>query len=194
MESKKKLLLVDDDGLVLATMGKGLEEYGFIVSLADNGMDAVKLAAKDKPDLAILDLRMPGLSGLETAQELKKLGVPSMFLSAHNDKESVKQAIIEDAMGYLVKPIDVSKAIPSIEAALERSQDLNGLRDTENRLNNALQTGNQVNVAVGIIMERKRLPRQEAYELLRNKARSEQCKVKEIANDILAAWEKFNNF
>lgn len=193
METKKKLLLVDDDGLVLATMGKGLKEYGFKVIVTDNGKDALKLAAKDKPDLAILDLCMPGLSGIETAQELKHLGVPSMFLSAHNDKESVNQAIAEDALGYLVKPIDVSRAVPTIEAALERSQDLYGLRDTEKRLNTALQTGNKVNVAVGIIMERKKLSRQDAYELLRNRARSQQRKVKEVANEILMAWETVNN-
>ncbi|MDJ0834262.1 MAG: response regulator [Gammaproteobacteria bacterium] len=193
MIDSTKLLLVDDDGLVLSTMGKGLEQAGYQVALANNGKQALELAEEDEPDLVILDVRMPEMSGFEAAQALKKMGIPAIFLSAYNDDEYVKQALAEDAMGYLVKPIDVDKAIPMIEAALERARDLSQLREETQRLDNALQTGNQVNVAVGIMMERNKLDRQSAYELIRGKARSEQRKVKEVAIEILEAWNKIND-
>ncbi len=189
----KKLLLVDDDGLVLSTFGKGLTDHGYNVVLSDNGEDALKIALKEQPiDLAILDMRMPGMSGIETAQGLKSLGIASIFLSAYNDKEHVKQAIDEGALGYLMKPIDVEKAFPAIESALLRAIEIQKLFDIKHRLDAALETSNQVNVVVGIFMERHRIERQDAFELLRMKARSSRRKVKDIAEEILTAWHTVN--
>ena len=119
---KARLLLVDDDGIVLATFGRGLKDAGYAVSIADNGEEGLRIASKEPPvDLAILDMRMPGLSGIETAHGLKQLGIPSIFLSAYDDEACVKQAVAGGALGYLVKPVDVEKAIPTIEAALKRA-------------------------------------------------------------------------
>jgi len=189
----KKILLVDDDGLVLATFGKGLKDNGYLVSIADNGEEAVRIISEDgAPDLAILDMRMPGLSGLETAKALKQFDVPVIFLSAYDDDADVKQAVAEGALAYLVKPIDVEKAIPTIEAVLERAEEIRVLRNTEIRLDGALETGNLVNIAVGILMERHRLGRQDAFEILRKKARSEQRKVRDVAEAMLDAWHAFN--
>ncbi len=189
----KKLLLVDDDGLVLSTFGKGLADHGYDVVLADSGEEALRVAEKEQSiDLAILDIRMPGLSGIEVAQSLKCLGIASMFLSAYDDKNYVKQAVDEGALGYLVKPIDVEKAIPAIESALQRALEIQALFDTKQRLDSALETGNQVNVVIGILMERHRLARQDAFELLRMKARSSRRKVKDIAEEMLGAWDMIN--
>lgn len=189
----KKLLLVDDDGLILATFGKELRDAGYIVSLADRGDEGLRIAAQEpSPDLAILDISMPGISGIETALGLKQLGVPAVFLSAYDDEEYVKQAVANGAFGYMVKPIDVNKAIPTIEAALKRARDLADYAETEKRLNGALETGSIVNVVIGMLMERHKLGRQDAFELLRSKARSEQRKVKEVAEEALNAWETFN--
>lgn len=189
----KKLLLVDDDGLVLATFGKELRDAGYSVSLADRGDEGLRIAAQESPpDLAILDICMPGISGIETAQGLKQLGVPAVFLSAYDDEEYVKQAVDQGALGYMVKPIDVNKAIPTIEAALKRAKDLSYYEETEKRLTGAIETGSIVNVVVGMLMERHKLGRDDAFELLRAKARSEQRKVKSVADEALNAWETFN--
>lgn len=189
----KKLLLVDDDGLVLATFGKELRDAGYSVSLADRGDEGLRIAAQESPpDLAILDICMPGISGIETAQGLKQLGVPAVFLSAYDDEEYVKQAVEQGALGYMVKPIDVNKAIPTIEAALKRAKDLSYYEETEKRLTGAIETGSIVNVVVGMLMERHKLGRDDAFELLRAKARSEQRKVKSVADEALNAWETFN--
>ncbi|VAW64930.1 hypothetical protein MNBD_GAMMA11-1212, partial [hydrothermal vent metagenome] len=151
----KKILLVDDDGLVLSTFGKGLKDNGYRVSMVDSGEQAVRLVRNESSfDLAILDMRMPGLSGIETAKVLAQFNVPVIFLSAYDDEADVKQAVTEGALAYLVKPIDVEKAVPTIETALQRAMEIRVLRDTEIRLDSALETGNLVNVVVGILMER----------------------------------------
>ncbi|VAW59430.1 hypothetical protein MNBD_GAMMA08-1091 [hydrothermal vent metagenome] len=193
MINTKKILLVDDDGLVLSTFGKGLKDNGYAVVMADNGQAAVDIAWQDEAiDLAILDMRMPGLSGAETAKLLAPLGVPVVFLSAYGEEESVKQAIAEGALAYMVKPIDVEKAIPTIEAALQSAVDIKTLNEAEKRLQGALETGNQVNVVVGILMEQYKINRQDAFELIRKKARTEQRKVKDIADEMLLAWHELN--
>ena len=190
---RKTLLLVDDDGLVLATMSRELRESGYDVLIADDGEKGLALAARTPPpDLAILDIRMPGISGIELAALLRKNGIASIFLTAYDDRTYVEQAIAEGALGYLVKPIDVGRIIPTIETALHRSAELERLREKARRLGSALETGNSVNVAVGMLMEHYRLERNEAYELLRRKARSERRKVKEVADEVMAAWEEID--
>lgn len=193
MAETKRLLLVDDDGVALATFGKGLKDSGYEVLQADSGEAGLNLLNEGPPpDLAILDMRMDGMSGTEVAEELRLLGIPSIFLSAFDNDEYVQQALAKGALGYLVKPINVDKAIPTIEAALKRAHDLHELKETEKRLDGALESSNTINVVVGILMERHRLGKQEAFELLRKKARSEQRKVKDVAEEILNAWNTFN--
>ena len=190
----KKLLLVDDDALVLATFGRGLRDAGYTVLVAATGEEAVEMVAKDYPDLVILDIRMPGLSGIDVSRHLGELGVPVVHLSAYDDPETLQGALEQGALGYLVKPIDVAKAIPTIETALKRANDLQRLQATEGRLNRALDTANVVNFAVGIISERHRIDRQKAFDLIRDQARSKRRKVKEIAREILDATDYINRF
>lgn len=190
----KRLLLVDDDALVLATFGRGLRDAGYTVLVAATGEEAVEMVAKDYPDLVILDIRMPGLSGIDVSRHLNELGVPVVHLSAYDDQETLQDALNQGALGYLVKPIDVTKAIPTIETALKRADDLQRLQATEGRLNRALETANVVNFAVGIISERHRIDRQTAFDLIRDRARFERRKVKEIAREILDATDYINRF
>ncbi|WP_177419740.1 ANTAR domain-containing response regulator [endosymbiont of Lamellibrachia barhami] len=187
-----RLLLADDDGVVLATFGKGLRDAGYAVMEADSGEAAIGLAQNDRPDLAILDVRMPGMSGVEVAKEMRKIGVPVIFLSAYDGREIVESAVLEGALGYVVKPIDVSRMIPTIEAALGRAQELGELKLVGERLNHALDTGNLVNVAVGLIMERQRINRQEAFEVIRSRARSQRRKVRDVAAELLDAWDSLH--
>lgn len=190
----KKLLLVDDDALVLATFGRGLRDAGYTMLVAATGEEALQVVAGERPDLAILDIRMPGISGIDLSRELHQLGVPVIHLSAYDDEETLQAAVEQGALGYLVKPIDVAKAIPTIETALKRAGDLKRLQVTEGRLNRALDTANVVNFAVGIISERHRIDRHKAFDLMRNRARSERRKVKEIAREILDATDYINRF
>lgn len=190
----RRLLLADDDRLILATLGRGLRDVGFDVIEAVSGEEAVHLAKEKSPDLAILDVRMPGLSGIETAQRLRReTTVPFIFLSAYGDTDVVKQAAVEGALGYLLKPIDVPQMVPLIEAALARAAEIRALRANEAHLNTALAAGRETSVAVGLLMERKRLTLADAFETLRSYARSQRRKVQDVAGEMVRAAELLNS-
>jgi response regulator NasT len=191
--SMRKILLVDDDRLVLATLSSGLEQAGYAVQACVNAEEARRVLGVELPDIAVLDVRMPGQSGLELAKHLlEHTGVPFIFLTAYCEEDVVQQAIGHGALGYLVKPVDVSQLVPAIEAALARSEELSRLRNTEQQLQTALNESREVSMAVGLIMERRRLNRQQAFETLRMAARTQRRKIGEVAEEILVAAELLN--
>ncbi|HJW81853.1 MAG TPA: response regulator [Acidiferrobacterales bacterium] len=191
--NNKKILIVDDDRLVLAAFERGLRNSGYEVSTAESGPQALQVCAETPPDLVLLDIRMPEMSGLEVAQRLRReTDVPFVFLSAYDDIEILKQAAEHGALGYLVKPVGMPQVIAVVEAALARAEDLRQLRKSEADLGTALAGNREVSAAVGILMERHRLSEKEAFEALRVRARSERRKLNEIAGQILHAEETLN--
>jgi len=115
---KGKILVVDDDRLVLATLTHGLSEAGYEVIDADNGDDAILLARQHKPELALLDIRMEGKSGFDVAAYLREYcQIPFMFLSAFSDEATVNQVKQLGALTYLVKPLDIQQIVPAVESA-----------------------------------------------------------------------------
>lgn len=168
------ILIVDDDRLVLATLGHGLRDAGYRVSEASEGAAALAMVAREKPDLALLDVRMPDISGVKLAERLKaEHSVPFMFLSAYGDPDIIQRATELGALGYLVKPLDVPQIIPSIEAALARGAQIRTLTDTGEQLHQALESGRETSMAIGILMERRGFDRDEASKrCARTRARS----------------------
>lgn len=192
-EQSRKVLLVDDDRLVLATLGKGLEQAGYAVQACASVEEAKRVIALDMPDIAVLDVRMPGISGLELASELGNgKHIPFIFLTAYNEADVVLKATEYGALGYLVKPVDIPQLVPAVEAALARAADLRKLRNTEQQLQTALNENREVSMAVGLLMERRRLNRQQAFEALRTSARTQRRKIADVAEEILAAAELLN--
>jgi two-component system, response regulator PdtaR len=118
VQQKGKILVVDDDRLVLATLTHGLAQAGYEVIDADNGDDAILLAREHKPELALLDIRMEGKSGFDVAAYLREYcQIPFMFLSAFSDEATVAQVKSLGALSYLVKPLDIQQIVPAVEAA-----------------------------------------------------------------------------
>jgi response regulator NasT len=138
-------------------------------------------------------MRMPEMSGLEVARALNATGrVPFVFLSAFGDEEMVHEAAESGALGYLVKPVDIPQLVPFIEAAMARGREIDQLRSTAEQLEQALRIEQKTRTAVGIIMERKGLVRQEAFDLLRARARARRRKIGEVAEELIAAVEDMN--
>ena len=186
--AQRHILVVDDDRLVLAALAEGLRTAGYRVTSVASGEDA--LGVTDTPDLALLDVRMPGMSGIELGRKLREQGgVPFLFLSAYGDQEIVQQAAEEGALGYLVKPLDIQQIVPSIEAALARGRDIRKLRESETQLNTALTGSRDVSMAVGLLMMRDRLNRKQAFDLLRANARSQRRPIAELAKELLTSAE-----
>jgi DNA-binding response OmpR family regulator len=118
VNQKGKILVVDDDRLVLATLTHGLAQAGYEIIDADNGDDAILLARQHRPDLALLDIRMEGKTGFDVAAYLREYcQIPFMFLSAFTDEATVKQVKALGALTYLVKPLDIQQIVPAVEAA-----------------------------------------------------------------------------
>ncbi|UOD31059.1 response regulator [Massilia violaceinigra] len=193
--ARRLILLVDDDVLILGLLGKFLQLAGYEVRIATSGAMALAMLAESGrvPDLALLDVAMPGMSGLELAERLHaESDIPVMFLSGNDDQATVRQAIDGGAVGYLVKPVDTARIAPSVQAALARADELRQLRGNEERLTLALQQGREVGMAVGVLMERHRTDRDSAFQVLREHARSQQRKLNDVAAELLAAAEALN--
>lgn len=192
---KRLILLVDDDILILGLLSKFLQLAGYDARMASSGQMALDMILESgrEPDLALLDVNMPGMSGLELAKRLQsETTVPVMFLSASDDDDIVRQAAQYGAVGYLVKPIDTARIAPTIKAALARADEIRQLRQTESKLTQALQAGRETGMAVGVLMARLHTDRDAAFRLLRDHARSQQRKINDVAAQLLAAEEVFS--
>jgi CheY-like chemotaxis protein len=191
---KRRILIVDDDPLVLTFLTEVIANAGYDTVTAASGEEALKVVAGGEPDLALLDITMPGMSGLELGARLKAdTSVPFMFLSAVDDAESARQAAANGAVGYLVKPVDAARLMPAFEAGLARADDIRQLRRTEVNLNAALAAGRETSLAVGLLMGRFQTDRNTAFEVLRDHARSSRRKINEVADQLLAAEETLNS-
>lgn len=185
--SKGKILVVDDDRLVLATLTYGLAQAGFEVIDADNGDDAILLAREHRPELALLDIRMEGLSGFDVAAYLREyLHIPFMFLSAFADEDTVAKVKELGAVAYLVKPLDIHQIVPAVEAAFANRRPT---QVTPPRVVEAPLLDELVPVAVGVLMHRYSLSRQDALERLQKLAAAEGRELELQARMLVEAVE-----
>ena len=190
-EEHPLILVVDDDRLVLATLVAGLKQAGFEVIEADNGDDAILLARKFKPKLAILDMRMQGKSGMDVARYLAaNTRTGFMFLSAFGDADIVEEATRMGALGYLVKPLDVRQIVPAVRAALGRWEELQAAPVVTA---DSATPGRDEYIALGILMERLRIDVDRALDALRNQARAEGVTVAQLAANMVEAANRLNS-
>lgn len=197
--SKGRILVVDDDRLVLATVTHGLAEAGYDVIDADNGDDAILLAREHRPQLALLDIRMEGKSGFDVAETLRDAyRIPFIFLSAFADEATLAQVQALGALAYLVKPLDVGQIVPSVEAAFAR------LRAERNAVAPsapvaapapagaapAATLGDPVPLAVGVLMHRHSLSRADAWQRLLRLAHEHRIEPAAQAERLIGAIEE----
>jgi response regulator NasT len=193
--AKRRVLLVDDEPLILATIGQVLRNAGYETAEADSGEAAQNIALEFQPDLALLDVVLTGMSGLDLARFLNtETNIPFMFISASAEVEIVRQATEYGAVGYLLKPFDIAQIIPAFEAALSRADEIRRLRNSENNLTIALNSGRETSMAVGLLMAKFGADRHTAFEVLRAYSRSNRSKMNEVAENLLAAEEMLNTF
>ena len=189
-----RILVVDDDRLVLATVVAGLRQAGFEVLEADNGDDAILLARNHRPRLAILDMRMQGKSGMDVARYLaSNTSTGFIFLSAFGDPSIVDESARLGALGYLVKPIDIRQIVPAVNAALAKldAEPVPVPRPAAPAAGAAAVHDEAI--AVGILMERLRLDQARALQALREQARSEGRSVESLASSMVEAANRLNS-
>jgi two-component system, response regulator PdtaR len=190
MSGKGKILVVDDDRLVLATVAHGLAQAGYDVIDADNGDDAILLARAQRPDLALLDIRMEGKSGFDVAEYLRAYTqTPFMFLSAFNDDATVAKVKELGAVAYLVKPLDVGQIVPTVESVFARLGDGRSASPVPPVVAASDPLADPVPVAVGVLMHRYSLPRVAALERLQRQAAGEGRSLHDQALRVVEAGE-----
>jgi response regulator NasT len=194
MVNKGKILVVDDDRLVLATVVHGLAQAGYDVIDADNGDDAILLARQHRPELALLDIRMEGMSGFDVAAYLRdSLQTPFMFLSAFSDEQTVAQVEALGAVAYLVKPLDIGQIVPTVDAAFARLASRAATSppsaSSAPAASAADPIADPVPMAIGVLMHRYSLPRAEALVRLRRQASGDGRTIEQQAERLLEAVE-----
>ena len=191
----RRILLVDDDPLTLSTVARVLQNAGYVTTEASSGEQALELEAAFAPHLAILDVRMAGMSGIELARHLQASSrTPFMFVSALGGADIVRQATEHGAVGYLLKPFELAQIVPAVETALVRSDEIAHLRGRETSLISALEAGRHTNMAIGVLMARFQIDREQAFEALRGYARSHRRKMVDVATSLLDAEDLFSAF
>ena len=194
--SKGRILVVDDDRLVLATVTHGLAQAGYEVLDADNGDDAILLAREHRPALALLDIRMEGKSGFDVAETLRDAyGIPFMFLSAFADEATLAKVQELGALAYLIKPLDVGQIVPSVEAAFARLRSSAPARAAAAAPEVPPAAPGEVladpvPLAVGVLMHRHSLPRAEAWRRLARLAEEHRISAAAQAERLLGAVEE----
>jgi response regulator NasT len=194
MTTKGKILVVDDDRLVLATVTHGLAQAGYEVIDADNGDEAILLARRHHPALALLDIRMEGKSGFDVAEYLRDVcHVPFMFLSAFSDPDTVAKVAELGAVAYMVKPLDVGQIVPTVDAAFERLRTQRAQAEAERQAQAAepaAQRADVVSLAAGVLMHRYSLSRGDALARLNRIADAAGVPLAEQAERLVSAVEE----
>lgn len=186
-----RILIAEDNDLVSLTLDEQLKGLGYdVVGIARTGSEAVNLANRLKPDLILMDIRMPEMEGTEAAARIRdQMAVPIIMLTAYTDKDTIRKAEAAGAISYLVKPVNENELPPAINIALARFKETEALRQQVDKLEEDLEARKLIERAKGILMQRLGLPERDAYERLRQRARDKRAKMKDIAQAIIEAEE-----
>jgi AmiR/NasT family two-component response regulator len=183
---RTRILIAEDESLIRMGLRRILEEAGYQVVAAPDGPTAVKLARQTGPDLAILDIKMPGQDGLEVARRIyTQRPLPIVILTAYGDQELVEQATDLPIMAYLIKPVKEQELLATVEVARARFAEHRWLWEHTNELEEKLATRKVVERAKGVLMQRDSLSEEEAYRIIQRQARNERRSMRQAAEAIL---------
>jgi two-component system, response regulator PdtaR len=189
MAQTLRILIAEDDSLNAMALRAQLEALGHdVVAVAPDGEDAVRLASETTPDLAILDIRMPRLSGLDAAARIfADRPLPIVLLTGYSDPDAVAQAARLPVYVYLVKPVDGTDLAPAIGVAVQRFADWQRLDREVSELERKLADRKLVERAKGVLMDARGLSEREAYRLLQKESQNRNQPMAEVARTILMA-------
>jgi two-component system, response regulator PdtaR len=188
-----RVLIADDESLRVMSLREQLQNLGHrVVAEASDGRAAVDLARELKPDLAILDIKMPEMDGIDAAQHImSERPLPIILLSAYSEHDLAERAASANVSAYLMKPISEEDLLPAISLAISRFKEFQALHREVDDLRETLETRKLVERAKGIIMRRLKLSEEEAFKRLQQRSQNENKKMGEIAKAIVTADEMF---
>ncbi|MGQ9684325.1 MAG: ANTAR domain-containing response regulator [Anaerolineae bacterium] len=182
-----RILIADDEAIIRLGLKAELEQMGHqVVAAASDGIAAVELARTTRPDLAILDIKMPGLDGLDAAEAIAAdRPLPIVILSAYADRRLVERAASLAVHGYLVKPVRPSELEPALEIAVSRFEEAEALRKEAHDLQEALRTRATVDEAKRMLIKARGWREEEAFRRLQARARNERRTMRQVAEELL---------
>lgn len=186
MESLR-ILIADDESIIRLDLQKILESMGHkVVAEATNGKIAVELARSTPIDLAILDIKMPEMDGLDAAKIITNENIcPVLLLTAYSQQDLIDRAKDAGVFGYLVKPFKQTDLLPAIEIAISRYKEMNELSKEVSSLQEKLETRKLVDRAKGILMDKRGLKEQEAFRWIQLQSMNARKSMKEIAEAVI---------
>jgi len=187
-----RILVAEDETIIRLDLKELLERSGFeVCAEARDGVEAVELARSERPDLAVLDVKMPRLDGIEAARRiLDERPIPIVMLTAYGQDELVSRALEAGVFGYLVKPFREQDLLPAIRTAEARYAELAALREEADSLAEALAARKAIERAKGLLMKREGLTEQEAFMRLRKASQVSGRPMKVVAEAVLATFDE----
>ena len=182
-----RVVIAEDEAIIRLDLKETLEEEGYeVVGQTGRGDEAVQLVKDLSPDLAILDVKMPGMDGLEAAAQIsvdKQAAV--LILTAFSQRDLIEKARDAGALAYLVKPFQKSELIPAVEVALGRFQEMKALQDQNLSLAEQLETRKLVDRAKGALMDKHGLSEADAFRFVQKTAMDSRATLKSVAQDVI---------
>ena len=183
-----RILLAEDETIIRLDLRDLLERTGFeVCAEARDGLEAVELARSEEPDLAVLDVKMPKLDGIEAARRiLAERPIPIVMVTAYGQPELVSRAVEAGVFGYLVKPFREGDLLPAIETARARHAELAALREEADSLADALAARKAIERAKGLLMAKDGLSEEDAFARLRRASQLSGRPLKIVAEAVVA--------
>ena len=187
MTNRTKILIAEDEAIIRLDLKESLEAEGYeVVGETGRGDEVIELVRSLEPDLVILDIKMPGMTGIQAAEIITEEGLAAVILlTAFSQQELVQQASNAGVLAYLVKPFQRSDLVPSIELALGRYKEITLLKEEKTLLENNLESRKVIDRAKGMLTDKYGLKESDAYRYIQKKAMTERTTMKDIAETIL---------
>ena len=182
------IVIADDEPITMMDIKEILIEAKYdVVGEASDGFDAVELCRKFRPDLVVMDIKMPLLGGLKAAEIIisEDLAKAVLLLTAYSSKEFIEQAKKAGVMGYLVKPVSEKSLLPAVEIAIHKGNEIAQMKSDAEGAKGKLEDRKIIDRAKGILMDTYGIPENEAYNRIRKLSMDKRCTMKQIASAII---------
>ena len=185
---KIRVVIAEDEAIIRLDLRETLENAGYeVVADTGRGDEAAKLVSEHKPEVVILDIKMPGMDGIQVAREIAATeDTAVVILTAFSQRELIDEAVDAGALAYLVKPYQQSDLVPAIEIARRRYQEMRELTDQAKTLEDRLKARKVIEKAKGLLIDAASLNEDEAFRFIQTRAMSERKTMLEVAEKIIS--------